>query len=367
MPVPTVITDLSQTAASNYPAGSDAPSSLDDVQRAHASFIALIRDGKGLSDPVTLASGTTTDIGGQNSLAVEITGTTTITGLGTNYNGPRFLRFTGILVLTHSATLSLPGAANITTAAGDTCIALPNSGGTGWNVPHFQRAASLTNGAAEEMVNAQTGTTYTYLTGDKGKLVTHSNASAIAGTLPQAGATFPDGWWVDVQNRGAGTLTITPTTSTVDGAATLVLVAGQGARIVSDGTNYFTQRGVGVVPDASITAPKLSGAQTGSAPIYGCRAWVNFDGTGTAAIRASGNVSSITDNAPGDYKVNFTTAMPDANYAVVCSAHATTFLAQSNAAPNYSTFTTGSVDILTGNTVSGALTDMSHISVAIFR
>lgn len=53
------------------------------------------------------------------------------------------------------------------------------------------------------------------------------------------------------------------------------------------------------------------------ATAYGCRAWVNFNGTGTVAIRASGNVSSITDNGVGDYTVNFTTAMPDANYAFV--------------------------------------------------
>jgi hypothetical protein len=54
----------------------------------------------------------------------------------------------------------------------------------------------------------------------------------------------------------------------------------------------------------------------GSAAVaYGCRAWVNFNGTGTVAIRASGNVSSITDNGTGDYTVNFTNAMPDANYS----------------------------------------------------
>jgi hypothetical protein len=58
---------------------------------------------------------------------------------------------------------------------------------------------------------------------------------------------------------------------------------------------------------------------TGTAPIYACRAWVNFNGTGTVAIRASGNVSSITDNGVGDYTVNFTTAMPDANYSVAGS------------------------------------------------
>jgi hypothetical protein len=48
-----------------------------------------------------------------------------------------------------------------------------------------------------------------------------------------------------------------------------------------------------------------------------CRAWVNFNGTGTVAIRASFNVSSITDNGTGNYTVNFTTAMPDANYSVL--------------------------------------------------
>lgn len=55
---------------------------------------------------------------------------------------------------------------------------------------------------------------------------------------------------------------------------------------------------------------------TGSAPIYACRAWVNFNGTGTVAIRGSGNVSSIIDNGVGNYTVNFTTAMPDANYSM---------------------------------------------------
>lgn len=52
------------------------------------------------------------------------------------------------------------------------------------------------------------------------------------------------------------------------------------------------------------------------ATAYGCRAWVNFNGTGTVAIRASGNVTSITDNGTGDYTVNFTNAMPDANFAI---------------------------------------------------
>jgi hypothetical protein len=64
---------------------------------------------------------------------------------------------------------------------------------------------------------------------------------------------------------------------------------------------------------------------TGTAPIYACRAWVNFDGT-TATIRDSGNVSSITKNGTGDFTVNFATAMPDTNYA----PHASSDAQQSN-------------------------------------
>jgi hypothetical protein len=64
---------------------------------------------------------------------------------------------------------------------------------------------------------------------------------------------------------------------------------------------------------------KFNSGYGSSAIAYGCRAWVNFNGTGTVAIRASGNVSSITDGGTGNYTVNFTTALPDANAASVAS------------------------------------------------
>jgi len=94
---------------------------------------------------VDIASATTTDIGGQNSNFLQITGTTTITGFGTNYNGPRFLRFAGALTLTHGSALVLPSGASITTAAGDMAVAIPKAtSGTpdGW-VVLYQRASGL--------------------------------------------------------------------------------------------------------------------------------------------------------------------------------------------------------------------------------
>ena len=90
---------------------------------------------------VNLASAATVDIGAQNSTLINITGTTTITSFGAKYNGPRYIRFDGVLTLTNSATLVLPGAANITTAAGDSAIAVPlGLPATGWRVAAYQRA-----------------------------------------------------------------------------------------------------------------------------------------------------------------------------------------------------------------------------------
>jgi hypothetical protein len=87
--------------------------------------------------------------------------------------------------------------------------------------------------------NAQTGTTYTIATSDRGKHVTLSNASAIAVTLPQANGTgFTSGFYTYVENIGAGTVTITPTTSTINGGATIKLGTGEGVLITSDSTNY---------------------------------------------------------------------------------------------------------------------------------
>ena len=67
---------------------------------------------------------------------------------------------------------------------------------------------------------------------------------------------------------------------------------------------------------ANDTRAKTALNATGTAPIYACRAWVNFDGAGSVSIGGSGNVSSITDNGVGNYTVNFTTAMPDALYCI---------------------------------------------------
>lgn len=97
-------------------------------------------------------------------------------------------------------------------------------------------------------------------------------------------------------------------------------------------------------------------------------AWVNFNGTGTVAIRSSYNVSSITDNGTGDYTVNFATALSDANYADIygCTAGAAGSAMPYIATASYATYKTTSGLRFNTYTTAGALQDCNSVSVSIF-
>lgn len=90
-----------------------------------------------------------------------------------------------------------------------------------------------------QAINPQTGTTYTIVAGDSGKLITRANGSSCADTLAQAGtAGFTSGYSFDYQNKGSASCTITPTTSTINGTSSLGVAANNGCTITSDGANY---------------------------------------------------------------------------------------------------------------------------------
>lgn len=122
----------------------------------------------------------------------------------------------------------------------------------------------------------------------------------------------------------------------------------------------------------SVTGNLSFNSGYGSAAVaYGCRAWVNFNGTGTVAIRASGNVSSITDNGTGKYQINFTTALSDSNYSCISCATPLFGVASTvvTVYDNDSAYTsnTSSVPILVRNQITQAGQDVTGIAVAIFR
>ncbi|SSQ07936.1 Uncharacterised protein [Acinetobacter baumannii] len=122
-----------------------------------------------------------------------------------------------------------------------------------------------------------------------------------------------------------------------------------------------------VTPKKLLAGVKNHLNASGSAPIYACRAWVNFNGTGTVAIRASGNVSSITDNGVGNYTINFTTALPDANY--VPQLASTSRAGDALKLTVTSATEGGSPTLKTTNALQinyGAI-DLSEVYVSIFR
>jgi hypothetical protein len=156
--------------------------------------------------------------------------------------------------------------------------------------------------------------------------------SSVLNALPVTGGTI------------SGNLVVTGTAS-ITGVTTLTGGLNTPLAVTSGGTGVATSTGSGanvlgtsptlVTPIlgtptsgnlancTGIPVPAALSTASGSAPSYSARAWVNFNGTGTVAIRASGNVSSITDNGTGDYTINFTTAMSDANYSAVGTAGST--------------------------------------------
>lgn len=217
-----VVAGASTAAVTVYPIGSRVT-----LQVTNLTATGAINE----TQAADVASAATVDLGALLGNFANITGTTAITSLGTVSAGvKRSVKFTGVLTLTYNAaSLILPGAANITTAAGDTAEFVSLGGGN-WQCTRYTRAdgSSIANVPIASTAQAQAGTD--------------------------------------------NTVTISPLR-------------------LREGFNAI-----------------------GTAPIYACRAWVNFNGTGTVAVRASGNVSSVADNGVGDYTINFATPMPDANY-----------------------------------------------------
>ena len=144
-------------------------------------------------------------------------------------------------------------------------------------------------------------------TSGAGGLISTADATGIL-NIQTAGTTAVT---IDASQRAAfvaGTAALPAITTTGDTNTGIFFSAAD--------TIDFAEGGTAVGQFDSSANFKFNSGYGSVATAYGCRAWVNFNGTGTVAIRASGNVSSITDNGTGDYTINFTTSMPDANYSL---------------------------------------------------
>ena len=151
--------------------------------------------------------------------------------------------------------------------------------------------------------------------------------------------------------------------------------------ISGDTSGAITVSAPAVSGTTTLTLPATTGSVIGSnssgdiqfnsgygsvATAYGCRAWVNFNGTGTVAIRASFNVSSITDNNTGDYTVNFTTALTDANYSAVGCAGGPDPANGDRQLSTYPT-STSACRVISGQTGTTLKLDANQVMVSVFR
>lgn len=345
-------------------------------------FQLVTNNAEEFSTQANIAAASTVNLNSVTSHVANVTGSgATITSFGSGgssatANSIFFVKFAGANTLTYNATSMItPTGRDIVINAGDSFI-VTYLGGSNWQVLGVMPANRLS------LVNAQTGTSYAVTSADINKLVTVSNAAAVAVSLPQATGTFGAGTQFSIQNLGTSIATLTPTTSTINGAASIQLPSGRGLTIVSDGTNWQIN---GTIENVWQTgAVSLSGTTTTittAIPSWAKQVTISFrdltiSPAGYLKIRlgTSGGVTSSgyagvgirINNAPG---VDANTAtdgfVVNANNNTVC--HGNVILAQT-VANSWVESHSGGCDTsngLTGGgrvTLSGALSSITFVT-----
>ena len=304
----------------------------------------------------TLTVAGTTTLNGNTNLGNAITDTVTVTAIlnvdsGTLYVDPSSNKV-GINDTTPSEALDVTGNALISGTLGVT----GNSTFTGDVIASIVKAS----GSGGLTIDSNAGTDVALFGAGGG------SGTTLYGGLNGTTATFSGVIYAD-DDTTANTPVISFTGDTNTGigrsaADTLDLVTGGVSRAKINSTGQQSS----VIPD-------LSGSNTTLYNEYKCRAWVNFNGTGTVAIRASGNVSSITDNGTGGFTINFTTAMPDIDYTVTqCVGNVGSYGTFVNINLNNDGPVTESVPTVNNFKIStlnqpGSYVDPKYISLAVFR
>jgi hypothetical protein len=233
-----------------------------------------------------------------------------------------------VLISCPGASSSIQVGTTSITSGSSGNIEFNNAGTLGEVTPQNGVAVVSTALAATETVNAQSGTSYAILNGDRAKLITATNAAAQAYTIAQAGAggNFASGWFVDIQNNSTnplGIITITATTSTINlngvSATTFKIFPGQSTRLVSDGTNYQafnhaltnqTLQSTALNPVSSTTPAGVMmgvGSTCTLTPTYSTRMRIEFNG----------NISNSASSSSNTIQVRFGTGSAPANGAAL--------------------------------------------------
>lgn len=317
-------------------------------------------------------------LGGGTVTSVAVSGGTTgLTTSGGPITGSGTITIAGTLAVASGGTGATSAASALTNLGAQAAITGGASSITSSNLTASR--ALVADASGKVAVSNVTATELSYLSSVSSSVQNQLNAKqpldstltslaalSTSGMLAQTGTdtfaarTITAGTGISISN-GNG-VSGNPTISATNNGTVTSITAGTGltgGTITSSGT---------IAIDSSYAPAKLSTA-SGSAASYSARAWVNFNGTSTPSINASGNVSSITDIAVGRYGVNFSTAMPDANYATTGGGRRNDGANDCNFSlnTNTATYSTTRVDISFADGSNGSLLDPIIGCVAVFR
>ena len=365
------VSEYSSTASQNTDIGNIninegcAPSNINNAIRELMAQIKDFQqgaDGDGLT--VSTLNATTATVGSLSATSLSATSFGAITATSANISGA---------LTTASAAITTATITNVQVADGTAAApSITNTGDTNTGVffPADNEVGLATDGS--ERVRIDSSGNVGIGTSSPGGILdistTNPTVNIIAGSggfgnvFGKVGSTI---LWE--QNWGTDYVV-----SYVQNGSYYVGTKGASGGLLSFETKSIQRSAIDVNGNFTRSLPGVSSTQY---PDFCARAWVNFNGTGTPAIRGSGNVSSITDNNTGDYTVNFTTAMPDANYSATASSNgfASTNTNQyisiqhSGASPDAGSTskTTTSVRVITGD--GGTLRDGVDNNVVIHR
>ena len=370
----------------------------DDVNNAITSYLDIAIAG-------------TLSFSGDGAVSLANTfGTSSATNIGASTAQYMVLRFTGTLSTTK--VITAPSASKLylvdNATSGGFGVTVKASGQTGYTVAASTKAWVYYNGtdyvlASTNDVSKMTGTLAatqggtgqsSYAVGDilyaSSTTALSKLAIAAAGNVLRSGTT-PAWGKVDLSTDTSGSISLTTqvtgtlpvanggtgqTTAAAAFDALKQAATDSYTGVVELATNAEALAGTDATRPVTPASMRAGFSASGSAPVFACRAWVNFDGTGTSGtnmtIRGSGNVTSVYANSSGDFTITFTTPMPDANYVVIGTCSGTTNHPQYALAVGYGTTpTTSSVRIFTGDTggagAIGRPAGGEFTSVAIFR